>query len=172
MNIFKFSEYNIMHTLDKVYTFEYNRGVKGVLNMVSVNATDVRKNWSTYLDSVRNKPVFIKRTHDFSVLMDIKSLKLVLSYVPITYSKVTDKDGSIVISSNDMDIISTGKNDKEALSNFTNDLIEYAQEFYDEFEFWSSAPNRAKHIPMVLKILTADNSQEVEDMLVCQNGQN
>lgn len=140
--------------------------------MVSVNATDVRKNWSTYLDNVRNKPVFIKRTHDFSALMDIKSLKLALSYVPITYSKVTDKDGSIVISSNDMDIISTGKNAKEALSNFTNDLIEYAQEFYDEFEFWSSAPNRAKHIPMILKILTADNSQEVEDMLVCQNGQN
>lgn len=139
--------------------------------MVSVNATDVRKNWSTYLDNVRNKPVFIKRTHDFSVLMDIKSLKLALSYLPITYSKVTDKDGSIVISSNDMDIISTGKNAKEALSNFTNDLIKYAQEFYDEFEFWSSAPNRAKHIPMVLKILTADNSQEVEDMLVCQNDQ-
>lgn len=161
-----------MYILDKVYTFEYNRGVKGVLNMVSVNATDVRKNWSTYLDNVRNKPVFIKRTHDFSALMDIKSLKLALSYVPITYSKVTDKDGSIVISSNDMDIISTGKNAKEALSNFTNDLIEYAQEFYDEFEFWSSAPNRAKHIPMILKILTADNSQEVEDMLVCQNGQN
>lgn len=161
-----------MYILDKVYTFKYNRGVKGVLNMVSVNATDVRKNWSTYLDNVRNKPVFIKRTHDFSALMDIKSLKLALSYVPITYSKVTDKDGSIVISSNDMDIISTGKNAKEALSNFTNDLIEYAQEFYDEFEFWSSAPNRAKHIPMVLKILTADNSQEVEDMLVCQNGQN
>ena len=160
-----------MYILYKVYTFKYNRGVKGVLNMVSVNATDVRKNWSTYLDNVRNKPVFIKRTHDFSALMDIKFLKLALSYVPITYSMVTDKDGSIVISSNDMDIISTGKNAKEALSNFTNDLIEYAQEFYDKFEFWSSAPNRAKHIPMVLKILTADNSQEVEDMLVCQNGQ-
>lgn len=161
-----------MYILDKVYIFEYNGGVKGVLNMVSVNATDVRKNWSTYLDNVRNKPVFIKRTHDFSALMDIKSLKLALSYVPITYSKVTDKDGSIVISSNDMDVVSEGKNEQEALSNFVCDLIEYAKDFYDEFEFWSSAPNRANHIPMVLKILTADNSQEVEDMLICQNGQN
>ena len=140
--------------------------------MVSVNATDVRKNWSTYLDNVRNKPIFIKRTHDFSALMDIKSLKLVLRYVPITYSKVTDKDGSIVISSNDMDVVSTGKDEQEALLNFTSDLVEYAQEFYDEFEFWSSAPNRTKHIPMVLRILTADNSQEVENMLVCQNVQN
>lgn len=104
--------------------------------------------------------------------MDIKSLKLALSYVPITYSKVTDEDGSIVISSNDMDVVSTGKDEQEALLNFVCDLIEYAQDFYDEFEFWSSAPNRAKHIPMALGILTADNSQEVEDMLVCQNGQN
>lgn len=161
-----------MYTLDKMYIFEHNGGVKGVLNMVSVNATDVRKNWSTYLDNVRNKPVFIKRTHDFSALMDIKSLKLALSYVPITYSKVTDKGGSIVISSNDMDVVSTGKDEQEALFNFVCDLIEYAQEFYDEFEFWSSDPNRVKHIPMVLRILTADNSQEVEDMLVCQNGHN
>ncbi|MEE1240045.1 MAG: hypothetical protein UHO61_09010 [Acutalibacteraceae bacterium] len=140
--------------------------------MVSVNATDVRKNWSTYLDNVRSKPVFIKRTHDFSALMDIDSLKLALSYVPVTYSKLIDEDGSIVISSNDMDVVSTGKNEQEALSNFANDLFEYAQEFYDEFEFWSSAPNRAKHVPMVLKILTSDSLQEVEEMLICQNGQN
>ena len=84
--------------------------------MVSVNATDVRKNWSTYLDNARNKPVFIKRTHDFSALMDIKSLKLALSYVPITYSKATDEDGSIVISANDMDVVSTGKDEQEAYS--------------------------------------------------------
>lgn len=71
-----------------------------------------------------------------------------------------------------MDVVSTGKDEQEALLNFTSDLVEYAQEFYDEFEFWSSAPNRTKHIPMVLRILTADNSQEVEDMLVCQNVQN
>lgn len=140
--------------------------------MVSVNATDVRKNWSTYLDNVRSKPVFIKRTHDFSALMDIDLLKLALSYVPVTYSKLIDEDGSIVISSNDMDVVSTGKNEQEALSNFANDLFEYAQEFYDEFEFWSSAPNRAKHVPMVLKILTSDSLQEVEEMLICQNGQN
>ena len=49
-----------MYILDKVYIFEYNGGVEGVLNMVSVNATDVRKNWSTYLDNERNKPVFKK----------------------------------------------------------------------------------------------------------------
>ena len=140
--------------------------------MVSVNATDVRKNWRTYLDIVRSKPVFIKRTHDFSALMDIDLLKLALSYVPVTYSKLIDEDGSIVISSNDMDVVSTGKNEQEALSNFANDLFEYAQEFYDEFEFWSSAPNRAKHVPMVLKILTSDSLQEVEEMLICQNGQN
>lgn len=50
-----------MYTLDKMYIFEYNGGVKGVLNMISVNATDVRKNRSIYLDNVRNKPVFIKK---------------------------------------------------------------------------------------------------------------
>lgn len=84
-----------------------------------------------------------------------------------SYTKIVDKDGSIVISSNDMDVVSMGKDEQEALSNFTSDLVEYAQEFYDEFEFWSSAPNRVKHIPMILQIISAGNEQEVRNILRC-----
>lgn len=83
-----------------------------------------------------------------------------------SYTKIVDKDGLIVISSDDTDIISVGRTEQEALTNFVDDLIEYTWEFSDDFEFWSSAPNRAKHIPMILRVLAAKNKQEVKNMLI------
>ena len=81
------------------------------------------------------------------------------------YNKIIDKDGSVVISSDDTDVVSAGRTEQEALANFANDLIEYALEFSDDFEYWSSSPNRAKHIPIVLQILAAENRQEIRNML-------
>lgn len=83
------------------------------------------------------------------------------------YTKIVDKDGSVVISSDDTDVISAGRTEQEALSNFVNDLIEYAREFSGDFEYWSSAPNRKKDIPIVLQILAAGNEQKIRNMLRC-----
>lgn len=42
----------------------------------------------------------------------------------------------------------------ECLMILLEDMKEYAQDFYREFDFWSSAPNRKRHIPYVLKIVS------------------
>ena len=141
-----------------------------MLEMLALSATEVRKNWSTYLDEVREKPIFIKRTRDFSALINIDCINALLENVKIEYTKITDNDGSIVIFADNMDIVSSGATEKEALSAFINDLTEYSQDFYDDFSFWSSAKNRKSDIPIVLKILICKNKKEVEDLLVCRNG--
>ena len=141
-----------------------------MLSMLAVNATEVRKNWSSCLDEVRKKPIFIKRTHDFSALMDVECVNLLLGDVKLEYSKITEEDGSVVISGENIDIVSSGATEQEAVDAFVNDIIEYAQEFYEEFDFWSSAKNRKAHIPIVLKVLISNNKKEVEEMLECQNG--
>ena len=143
-----------------------------MLEMFALNATEVRKNWSTYLDEVREKPIFIKRTRDFSALINIDCINVLLEDVKIEYSKIIDSDGSVVISANNMDIISSGATEKEALNAFVDDLVEYSQDFYDDFSFWSSAKNRKSDIPVVLKILVSRDKKEVEDLLVCRNGRN
>ena len=43
-----------------------------VNNMLTLNATDVRKEWSTVIEKVvREKPQFIKRTRDYMFLANI-----------------------------------------------------------------------------------------------------
>lgn len=138
--------------------------------MLAMSATDVRKNWSTVLDEVREKPQFVKRTHDFSVLMNTDLLNLLLDDVKVSVNIIRDEN-KFVVSSDDVDIVSSGNSEKEAIDNFIFDLMEYCQEFYDEFDFWSSAPNRKSHIPVVLKVCAAKNKKEVENIIVCQNGQ-
>ena len=44
------------------------------------------------------------------------------------------------------------------------DMKEYAHDFYREFDLWSSAPNRRKHIPYVAKILCMPDEKLLEAM--------
>ena len=154
-----------------MYAICYNGGEERVVDMLAMSATEVRKNWSTVLDEVREKPQFVKRTHDFSVLMNTDLLNLLLDDVKVLVVTVCDGN-EFVVSSADVDIVSSGNSEKEAIDSFISDLMEYCQEFYDEFDFWSSAPNRKSHIPIVLKVCAAKNKKEVENIVVCQNGQN
>ena len=48
----------------------------------------------------------------------------------------------------------TEETKSECLMILLEDMKEYAQDFYREFDFWSSAPNRKRHIPYVLKIVS------------------
>ena len=60
--IFKNMHIILVYTIDKVYTFLYNGGVKELIEMLTMNATEVRKNWSEVSESViREKPKFIKK---------------------------------------------------------------------------------------------------------------
>ena len=46
-----------MYTIDKVYIMCYNRRRKELIEMLTMNATDVRKNWSEISENaIREKP--------------------------------------------------------------------------------------------------------------------
>ena len=48
--------------------------------MLTINATDARKNWSEVSESViREKPKFIKKTRDYMMLSNTEFIKLLLS---------------------------------------------------------------------------------------------
>jgi len=50
-------------------------------------------------------------------------------------------------------------------------IKEYAEEYYDDYEIMSKAPNRKSHIPYVFKALTLD-VEEIEGEIICQDGKN
>ena len=58
--------------------------------MYAMNATDVRREWSTVMENaVRKGPQFIKRTRDYMVLADISLLENLLSAYEFTAAFLT-----------------------------------------------------------------------------------
>ncbi len=141
--------------------------------MFTLNATDVRRDWSAVLDSaIREKPQFIKRTRDFMVLADIKFLENLLLAYRFTADRFQEEDGSITLSLNEIDLLENAKTEKEARELLGKSILSYAEDFYNEFTLWSIAPNRKSHIPYVLKALIIDNAGKIGDSIECQAGKN
>ncbi|MBQ7558721.1 MAG: hypothetical protein IJT20_00505 [Synergistaceae bacterium] len=82
-----------------------------------------------------------------------------------------EDDGSFTGALEELDLIENAPSKEDCLFALREAMKEYAQDFYNEFNLWSSAPNRKSHIPYVLKILLSSDSQLMEDM-VCQHGKN
>lgn len=140
--------------------------------MDMLNATDVRKNWSVTLDSVvREKPAYVKRTHDNIAIIGVQTLNTILSGYRFNVKRFNEEDGSVTLSSEEMDIIANGPDENSALRRMAAYIKEYAEEFYDEFPTWSAAPNRKPHIPYVFKALSLNIDEILED-IVCQDGKN
>lgn len=141
--------------------------------MLMLNATEVRKEWSSVVDAViREKPQFIKRTRDYMFLSDIKTMDFLLSAYAFTAQKFVEEDGSITLALNEIDLAENGGNEKDARLKLAKAIMEYAEDFYQEFALWSAAPNRKNHLPYVLKALIIDNADKIGDLIQCQAGGN
>ena len=131
--------------------------------MPTTSATDIRKNWSKTLDTVsRKKPVMFTRTHDDFLVSNTELMYSILSAYTFSAKKMVESDGSITLSLNEIDLIDNAADEKEAVSAMKAAIMEYAEDYYEEFEVWSAAPNRKKHIPYVLKALLCNDIDELE----------
>lgn len=138
--------------------------------MDMINATDVRKNWSITLDNVAHeRPAYIKRTHDNVAIFSVDTLNMILAGYHFNARRFKEKDGSVTLSSVDLDIVVNDVNEEAAKRRLAEYIKEYAEEFYSEYSYWSKAPNRQSHIPYVFKALTLDTESVMED-IVCRNG--
>ena len=74
--------------------------------MLTLNATDVRKEWSLVIDNVvREKPQFIRRTRDYMMLADIDFLKILLEPYIFNATILTEDDGSITLELDEIDLV-------------------------------------------------------------------
>lgn len=139
--------------------------------MIPLNSTDVRNDWSSVVDSViREKPKFIKRTRDCMFLSDIKVMESMLSAYTFTAEQYIEEDGSVTLSLNEIDLVENGKNYDEAKMKLSKAIIDYSEDYYNEFPVWSSAPNRKAHIPYVFKVLIIDDINKIGNLIQCQVG--
>lgn len=139
--------------------------------MLTLSSSEVRRDWSRVLDAViREKPVFIKRTRDYMMLCSTDMVSQLVCGVRIVADQFNEADGSVTLSAADLDIVSNGPDLPSAKAALASDIMEYAEEYYHEFELYSRAPNRKSHLPYVIKALTARSGKELEDAVICQNG--
>ncbi len=142
-------------------------------DMLTMNATDVRKNWSEVADTViRTRPQFIKRTRDYMMLSNCELIESLLGAYNFTALEFVEEDGSITLSLNELDLVENAPTQEEAKRLLAEAILDYATDYYSEFNLWSSAPNRKNHVPYVLKALIFDDVRKIEECITCQAGEN
>ena len=98
--------------------------------METVNATEVRKHWSTSLDTVsRTKPLFVKRTRDTFMLSDLKTLQNILSAYEFNAHIFTEDDGSYTISLEELDLLESAETKEDAIAAMKLAIYEYPNAF-------------------------------------------
>lgn len=146
---------------------------KEMIDMLMEQATTVRKEWSAVCDSViHEKPKFIKRTRDKMWFSNLETISELLEAYYFTATRYIETDGSVTLSLNEIDLVENGKDEKEARLNMGKAILEYAVDYYNEYETYSRSINRKKHIPYIFKALIIDNPEKIGDMLQCQDGKN
>lgn len=146
---------------------------KEMIDMLMEQATTVRKEWSAVCDSViHEKPKFIKRTRDKMWFSNLETISEILEAYYFTATKYIEDDNSVTLSLNEIDLVENGKDEKEARLNMGMAILEYALDYYNEYEMYSHSPSRKKHIPYIFKALIIDNPEKIGDMLQCQDGKN
>lgn len=141
--------------------------------MIAMNATDVRKEWSSVVDGViRERPAFIKRTRDKMWLSNIETMEDILAGYQFTVEKYDEEDDSVTLSLIEIDLVENGRTEQEARLRMANSILEYANEYYQNYAYYSKAPNRKAHIPYIFKALIIDDVQRLGDSIICQGGEN
>jgi hypothetical protein len=139
--------------------------------MLTVNATDVRKEWSSVVDSViREKPKLIKRTRDKMWFSSLETMSEILKAYHFTAKKLIEKDGSVTLSLNEIDLVENGETEAEAKQNLGKAILDYSSDYYNEYELYSHSSNRKHHIPYIFRALIIDNPEQIGELIECQDG--
>ena len=142
------------------------------MKMQAIHSSDARRDWSSVMDlAVHQKPVFIQRTRDKMMLSSVDLIARLVANVRFEAVCHAEPDGSVTLALRDLDLAVNAPDLKAAKAALARDLADYAEEYYQEFERYSNAPNRRDHMPYVFKVLTAKDLAEVEAAIVCPDGE-
>ena len=141
--------------------------------MLTINATEVRKEWSAVVDGVvRERPILVKRTRDKIWLSDVQTMADILKVYQFTAERFVEANNSITLSLNEIDLIENASTEMEAKLALAQSIVEYATEYYEHYAVYSKAPNRKAHIPYVFKALLTEDIYLLGESILCRDGKN
>lgn len=144
-----------------------------MMTVYAMPASTVRNQWSSVMDSViHRKPAFIQRTRGTMLLCSTQMMAQILGRVEYTADEHVETDGSFTLTLDNLGLAVNEPTLELAKKALCEEIMEYAQEYYDNYELFSKAPNRADHLPWVIRACIAKTSEELESLIVCRAGQN
>ncbi len=139
---------------------------EGIIMQEVFNATDVRREWGSFIDNVvRFKPSLVKRNRDYLAAISLEHLEVVLTPYRFTLEYEKEDDGSYSGWLKELDILANAASLEALKTEIAKELIEYAQEYMDEFDKYYGAPNRKSHFPYVMRVLIQKNEDAVRGLL-------
>lgn len=129
-------------------------------------ASNVRKEWSFFIDKVlHEKPAIIKRRRDSIAVFSLEHLKTVISGVKFQVELKQEKDETWTAILKDIDLAVNANTKQKTLDLLAKDLMDYANEYMDEFEVYYRSRNRKNHFPYIVKVLLQKDQKAVLDLL-------
>lgn len=136
----------------------------------TLNATDVRKHWEQFNDDIiKDGPRFVKSNRDTWAALSSDHLKVAFSHFSFAINYLQEEDGTVTATLDDFGLVENGDN-KEVLDLIVDELIEYANEYYENFNLYFNSSNRRDHFPYIMNVLAQDNNDDVKGLITCQAG--
>ncbi len=132
----------------------------------TLNATDVRANFGDFINTViRDKPQVVKRNRDLIASFSIPHVEEILSFYEFTMEYEQENKQYVGSLEQIADIIAEGSTLEELRLNLATNLIEYAEDYYKDFQRYYNAPNRHSHFPYVVRVMIQDSLEGVVKLI-------
>ena len=126
-----------------------------------LNATDVRREWSKFIDDVKwVKPALIKRNRDIIAVLSIDLIEFILKEYRLTVDVRQEEDGSYTGILKEIDLMANAADMKSLELELTRELIEYSEEYINEFRLYYNSPNRKNHFAYIYRTMLASDDIE------------
>lgn len=131
-----------------------------------LNATDVRKDWGRFIDTVvRKGPQFVKRNRDKFAAVSVEHLRALLDGYRLKMEIYQEEDGTYTGALDVFDVVANAPTIEELKVELAKEAVEYANEYMEEFSLYFHSPNRKRHAPYVLNVLLQDDLEGVVGLL-------
>jgi len=137
-----------------------------MLMQAVLSATNVRKDWSRFIDTVvHGRPLAVQRNRDILLAVSLPQALELLRDRRFTLRYEFESDGSISGSLEEIDLVGNASDLSALKRDLAQQLIDYSQTYIDRFELYFNAPNRRRHFPYVLHVLLLEAIEDVEALI-------
>jgi uncharacterized protein (UPF0305 family) len=140
--------------------------------LIADKSSDVRKNWAQFMDSVIHKsPKFVQRNErDVFMAMNFEYLSAMLNDVRCDVKIEHNREaGEYVATMDQFWFVEAGKSEDEAIHNLAEQLLDYAQDYYQELDMHFHAPNLKQQFPQVIKALITNDVEGIKQFFDVQH---